>query len=319
MGYALSDFFKVWDLSEKTTSKPVVALIPDEYFFFDDIKLPKGALQKEEINSMAQTAIENICPVNKEKIFSGFFTNQTNSCVTIFLASKNRILAEIPDLKTFTYWLPERFCRESTNGATITKTDEKCTTINVSEDGSLEVQGNKLDLFSEDFWSAEMHEQQEKSIARKVEKLNSWYKKIIFPLVSVTSILFMLVVILMLGRSSIKLRYSILEKRESRITQIIERKNLYDEIRIFSEGKALYFKRLNAINKIRPAQLFFNQFTMSNPNVMKFIGICNSVTTLNLFLENLKEEPSIHTVSAPRISSSSKGTTFHLEVEYLQL
>ncbi|MDR1457609.1 MAG: hypothetical protein LBI47_02040 [Puniceicoccales bacterium] len=317
MGYALSDFFKVWDLDKKTTTKPVVALIPDEYFFFDELKLPKGTLQKEEINSMAQMAIENAFPVDKQKIISGFFTNQDKNHVTIFVASKSRVLGEIPHLKTCTYWLPERFCRENANGVPITKTDERCTTIDVSEDGSLEVQGNKLDLFSEDFWSAEMHEQQEKSIARKVENLNGWCKKIISPLVSVTSVLFMLVVVLLMVRSSIKLRHSMLEKRESKVAQIIERKKLYDEICVFSEGKALYFKRLDAINKIRPAQLFFSQFTMSSPKAMKFVGMCDSIATLNLFVENLKKESSICLVSTPSVSSSSKGTTFNLEVEYL--
>ncbi|MDR2432165.1 MAG: hypothetical protein LBD34_00185 [Puniceicoccales bacterium] len=317
MGYALSEFFQVLDFGQKTTTKPVVALIPDEYFFFDDIRLPKDALQREEIGSMARMAIENAFPVDKQKIFSGFFTKKDRNCVTIFVASKNRVLAEIPDLKTCTYWLPERFCRENVNGAPITKTDEKYTTIDVGEDDSLEIQGNKLNLFSEDFWSAEMHEQQEKSIARKIEKLNSWYKKLISPLISVTSVLFMVVIVLITVRSSIKMRHSMLEKRESRITQIIERKKLYDEICIFSKGKALYFRRLDAINKVRPAQLFFSQFIVNGSKVMKFLGTCDSVATLNLFVENLKKEPSIHLASTPSVSSSSKGTTFNLEVEYL--
>ncbi|MDR0742519.1 MAG: hypothetical protein LBE98_03585 [Puniceicoccales bacterium] len=316
MGYALSNFIKAWESGKRTTVKPVVALISDEYFFFDEIKLPSGSLQKEEINSMAQMAIENAFPVENQKIFSGFFTNRSKNCITIFVASKNRVLSEIPNLKTCTYWLPERFCRENVKSSTIIKTNEKCATVGVDVDGSLKIQGKKLDLFSEDFWNAEMHEQREKSVARITEKINGWYKKTIFPLISVTSVLFMLVITLVVIRSSIGLRQSMLERRWPKITRIIERKKLYDEICAFSEAKALYFKRLDAINKIRPAQLFFNQFTMSGPRVMQFVGMCDSIATLNLFVEDLEKESSIYEVSTPNVSSSSRGTTFNLEVEY---
>ncbi|MDR2776424.1 MAG: PilN domain-containing protein [Puniceicoccales bacterium] len=317
MGYAISDFFKAWGSNKRTTAKPVVALISDEYFFFDEIKLPQGSLQKEEINSMAQMAIESAFPMDDKKIFSGFFTNRGKNCVTIFVASKNRILSEIPNLKTCTYWLPERFCRENVKSSTIIKTDEKCATISVDGDGSLKIQGKKLDLFSEDFWNAEMHEQQEKTIARTTEKINGWYKKIIFPLISVTSILFMLVISLVVIRSSIEFRQSTLVKKWPKITRIIERKKLYDEICAFSEGKASYFKRLDEINKIRPAQLFFSQFTMNGPKVMQLVGICDSIATLNLFVENLKKEFSMRRVPTLNVSSTSKGTTFNLQVEYL--
>ncbi|MDR1528702.1 MAG: hypothetical protein LBS22_03925 [Puniceicoccales bacterium] len=317
MGHALIDLINTWGLNSNAVDKPVVAFISDEYFFFDEIKLPNGSLQKEEINSMAQVAIETVFPAEKQKILSGFFTNQGKNCVTIFVASKNRILSEIPDLKTCTYWLPERFCRENIKGnTTIIQANEKCATINVDGDGSLAIQGKKFNLFSEDFWNAEMHEQQEKSIARKAEKINSWYKKIISPLISATSVLFMLVIVLVAIRSSIGFRQAVLEKRRPRIARIIERKKLYDEICVFSEGKALYFKRLEAINKVRPAQLFFSQFTMSGPRAMQFVGVCDSIVTLNLFVENLKKESSIHTVSTPSVSSSYKGTTFNLEVGY---
>ncbi|MDR1233205.1 MAG: hypothetical protein LBJ75_03020 [Puniceicoccales bacterium] len=315
MGYAFSDFFKVWEFDRGVTNKPVVALISDEYFFFDEIKLPKESLRKEEVNSMVEMAIESAFPIDKQKIFSGFFANQNKGCITIFVASKNRVLSEIPNLKTCTYWLPERFCRENAKGGTIVKADEKCTAIDVNGDGSLEIQGKKLDLFSEDFWSAEMHEQQEKTIARKAEKINGWYKKIISPLVSVTSVLFMLVIALVVVRSSIGWRQSVLEKRQPRVSQVIKRKKLHDEIDVFSQGKALYFKRLDAINKMRPAQLFFSQFTMSSPKVMNFVGMCDSIATLNLFVESLKKE--LHSVSTPNVSSTSKGTTFNLQVEYL--
>ncbi|MDR2628886.1 MAG: hypothetical protein LBC30_02775 [Puniceicoccales bacterium] len=317
MGYAVSDFFKAWGADKEDTAKPMVALISDRYFFFDEIKLPLESLRKEEIDNMAQMAIENAFPANDKKIFSGFFTNHGKNCVIIFVASKNRVLSEIPNLKTCTYWLPERFCRENVKSGSIVKTDEKCATISVDGDGSLKIQGKKLNLFSDDFWNAEMHEQQEKTVARTTEKINSWYKKIIFPLISVTSVLLMLVIALVVIRLSIGFRQSTLVKRWPKITRIIERKKLYDEICAFSEGKVSYFKRLDEINKIRPAQLFFSQFTASGPKDIRLVGMCDSIATLNLFVENLKQEFSICTVSTLNVSSTSKGTTFNLQVEYL--
>ncbi|MDR2779470.1 MAG: hypothetical protein LBB16_04320 [Puniceicoccales bacterium] len=319
MAYAFNDFIKIWKFNGKTTHKPVVAFISDKYFFFDEVKLPNESLPNKEIDSMVQIAIKNFLPVEKKKILSGFFVNRSKRNVTIFAASKNRVLAEMPDLKTCTYWLPERFCRENINDKDITiKPDEKYTTIEVDQDGSLTKQDKKLNLFSENFWNAEMHENQEKSIARKVEKINSWYKKIISPLISATSVLFMLVIVLLAIRSTIGFRHSILEKRQSKIkiSRIIERKKLRDEICAFTEGKALYFVRLNAINKIRPARLFFNQFTMSSPKVMQFVGTCDLIATLDDFIENLKKDSSIRVVSTPRVSSSSKETAFNLKLEY---
>ncbi|MDR1890772.1 MAG: hypothetical protein LBQ23_01125 [Puniceicoccales bacterium] len=317
MGYALNDFIKILEFDNKTACKPAVAFISDEYFFFDEVKLPNESLQNKEINSVAQIAIEDAFPVNKQKTFSGFFINQGKKSITIFIASKNRILSEMSDLKTCTYWLPERFYRENINNGTIIKPDEKYAAVDIDQDGSLEIQGKKFNLFSENFWNAEMHEEQEKSIAKKVEKINVWCKKIISPLISATSVLFMLVIVLFATYVAIGFRHSTLEKRQSKISQIIERRKLRDEICVFTGGKDLCFKRLDALNKVRPFQLFFSQFTMSSPRVMQFVGTCDSIATLNTFVENIKRESSTHVVSTSNVSSSSKGTTFNLKVEYL--
>jgi hypothetical protein len=317
MGIAFKELFKLlWDGGSSADSSSV-AFIADRYFFFEESKFPRNSLSRKEIAEMVKITLEGMLPAGNHETVSGFFLNSENSAVTTFVASKVRLLSEIPELKSCKYWVPERFFGAHIDADTTMPPENACTVFEIDSDSTISVKGKKIRLFSDQFWNAEAHDRGVKDIHRVVSKIGNAINKVMLPLLSATAVMVLIAVILASTATTTNIRYATVKARAAKVEKIIERGKLRNEVMSFASGKSSFFKRLNVVNTFRPSKLIFKGFSMQNSQMVSLNGICDSMSTLNTFINRLKGDSRISSVSSSDTASSQNGTTFSLQIEFL--
>jgi hypothetical protein len=294
-----------------------VAVVSDRYFLVEENGFPRESLKHSEIRSLAKSTISGMLPASGNETVSGFFIDEAKNSMTTFVASRERLLSEIPQLQSCKYWVSEKFFREKVSSELEFPQEEKCVVISIDSGGICSVGDSRCMLFSQEFWNAEMHDDAEKSINRKIEFIDGLYNKAIFPLLSGVAALLLLLVCLCAVRIVVSLRSSVVERNSERAALIMERSKLRDEISLFSAGKLSYLRRLKTVANVRPGGLLFSSFSYSNPKVVNFIGECESVSILNGFIGKLKNVRSVRNVSETNVVSSMGHVSFNLKVEFL--
>jgi hypothetical protein len=306
---------KLWDGNVDGGFDETAAFISDRYFIFEEFDVPP-LLNKSEISSMARITIERMFPGDYGVLF-GFFVDKSKARATAFAASKERLFSEIPQLKTCTYWLPERFVRSNVCNEQIKKIDSESTMVAVDNDGFFTLNDHRFKLFSDGFWTAEMHDEEEKKLARKIISINNFCKKSIFPLWMFSSLLVLVMVGLLAFNFSLKFKEKTLASEKPRIDRIVKRNGVYKEMLSFRSKPSACLELLREINSARPSTMKFVEYSISGSKDVRLIGSCNSVETLNAFIENLKKSGAVSSAKTISAFSSQKKTTFTLEVEFL--
>ncbi|MDR2737717.1 MAG: hypothetical protein LBB18_02125 [Puniceicoccales bacterium] len=307
---------KLWSSGCWSEILGTAAFIPDKYFIFEEINFPPNSLKRDEIGNMAKITIENMLPFDGNNLLSGFFESENGGSATIFIASRDRLFNEIPQLKTCTYWLPEKFLHSRVCGGQISNSDE-CIVGKIDQDGFLVMQDHKFKLFSEEFWTAEMHCEDEKKFSKSVNLINGVCKKIFCPLLFVTSVCVLSAMALFAFGLFAKSRGNHMGKIEKRVGEIIARHRLRNEVLSFFENPSLCLEYLNIVNTNRPAKIIFGEFAMDGLKSVRISGNCDLLETLNSFLGNLKNERRISSAEVAEIASTKEKTIFNLKVEFL--
>jgi hypothetical protein len=315
MGLAFKELFKLlWDGNASGGS---VAFVANRYFFFEESKFPRNSLSQKEVAEMVKITLEGMLPAGNHETVSGFFLNSENSAVTTFIASKVRLLSEIPELKSCKYWVPEKFFNAYVNAGTTMPMENACAVFEIDSNGAISIEGKKIKLLSGQFWNAEVHDKDVKDTHRVISKISDAIQKTMLPLLSATAVMVLIAAILTSMATATNIRHAAVKAREAKVKRIIERGKLRDEIMSFIGGKSSFFRQLNVINAFRPGRLIFREFSMQNPKTVSLSGICDSMSTLNTFISRLKGDSRISGVSSSSTASKQDGTTFSLQIEFL--
>ncbi|MDR1401761.1 MAG: hypothetical protein LBI81_02275 [Puniceicoccales bacterium] len=294
-----------------------VACISNKYFLSEEFDFPRDTLKPSEINEMAKISIENMLPGGAAEMASGFFVHKNKSSMTVFIASKNRLLSEIPLLSSYQYWLPEKFIQEHISSEFKIPDEENCSAITINHNGVCSIDGKNFKLFSNEFWTAELHDEVENSVNKKIEFTNSTLAKGSVPLTYGAIGMLSFIITLVALHLAINFWNVALGKNETQVNTIMERSKLRDEALAFSAVKLTYLRNLKEINSIRPKEMRFTEFKTSGPKVVDFSGTCISAEMLNNFLNDLRKESSIFAVSSDGVVSKQNVTSFNIRVEFL--
>ncbi|MDR1433001.1 MAG: hypothetical protein LBI61_01505 [Puniceicoccales bacterium] len=294
-----------------------VAVIADRYFLFEEMNFPKDSLKKAEIDAMAKLSIESMFPPGNYEIVAGFFVGKGNDSMVVFVASKDRLLSEIPQLASCKYWIPKRFVLECLQNDLSVPGGNGCVILDVDASGFCCIEGKKIALFSDEFWTAEMHDAEAKKASKMAESMGVLLGKAVAPLLSASAGLLLLFVALVAVNFAIGSRLSSMQSNQTNVDRVKERSKLRDEIYAFATGKLAYFKRLQIVNDVRPAEMLFREFSADGSNVAHFLGTCESVSALNEFLSVLGKKKEVADASTANVISKQKETSFNLSVKFL--
>jgi hypothetical protein len=298
-----------------TNAIRTVAVIADRYFFFENIDFPSDSIDEKEIQNMAELTIGSVLPGRSEEMVSGFFLSKNKSGLSVFVASKNRLMSEIPTLAGCNFWIPEKFFREHIAPSPL-KSDDTVATLDVDGAGNLSIDGEKIRLFSKNFWTAEMHGEVDKSAHRLSEMLNAVYGKIIIPIISTASILLLAFATLLTGSWMLNAWKTSLDNKRPKINRIAAREALRDELFAFSSGVIDCLQHLDAVNNVRPKSLLFSTFYANSPKSIDISGTSPSIATFNAFVSALNGDPTIVSVATSNVVSTQDKTTFNATVTF---
>ncbi|MDR1595382.1 MAG: hypothetical protein LBR91_00450 [Puniceicoccales bacterium] len=312
----LTKFFKTGSAGGAWEVVKSVAVVSDSYFLFEENGLPLNQLKRNEVSMLAKETIISMVPAGAHETASGFFVDGEKSSMVTFVASRERLFSEISQLTSCKYWVPERFFRERVSNEYKFPSEQKCLILEIESGGFCSVNGKKVKLFVEDFWNVEMHGDSEKSINKKIEFIDGFYGRAIFPVLSVTAGLLLLFIGLVVANFTASALERAIVAKQSEVDHIIERSKLRDEISTFSASKLSYFRRLKTMADLRPSELIFNAFS-SKGGIVDVVGECDSVATLNGFIVNLKKASGVTEVSESNVTSSQDSVSFNLKVKFL--
>ncbi|MDR1413463.1 MAG: hypothetical protein LBI56_00795 [Puniceicoccales bacterium] len=317
MGFSIKNIFKLFGPKKEEQTGTTVACIANKYFLFEESRFPQSSLKPNEISDMAKIAIEGMVPGGTTEMASGFFVNKNKSSVTVFIASKSRLLEEIPQLASCQYWLPEKFVSEYISSELAVPQEKNYTAIVLDSKGCCSVNGRNISLFSEEFWTAELHGEEANAANRKFEMANSTFSKGTVPLVYAVIMLSLFVFALYASQIGIRIWNKTLQSGRNEMNRIMERERLRDEALGFSAEKLSYLRHLEKISSLRPKEMKFVEFRTSGAKITHIVGKCASVSALNKFLGELQKERSIGAISTGNVVSKQNATTFNLKVEFL--
>jgi hypothetical protein len=298
-----------------------VAFIADRYFLFEEVKIPRKSLNRGEVGDMARLAIEEMLPPGTQlddSYGTGFFEGKRGDSVTAFVSSRDRLLSEMPELRTCPYWLPEKFFYENICKLAFMPVNGKCVIADLTQSGKFSMQGRTFGLFSKEFWTAELHGEEYKIVQKVVWLTNRFHARVIPALLASSSFLLLIFMASLLFGGVNVLAERKLKLKVPRINRIIERSKLRDEILLFQNGKSLCFQSLDEVNDLRPSTLLFDEFYMEGAKVARFIGVSDSPTTLNAFVDRLRKLPEVKEARVVDVVSTQKEATFNLKVEFLR-
>jgi hypothetical protein len=193
---------------------------------------------------------------------------------------------------------------------------KNCTTFAINHRGEFIANGKKLRMFSNTFWTAELHTEAEKDANRGVAYINSIAPLLATPLLFLSSLLLVALAAFLISDSLVEVNRMKLHGMQKKIDAIMERGKLRDEILAFSSGKSSFFRKLNTINSARRGELFFHDFAMETDGSVRISGICDTTNTLDTFMKNLKLEKSIVDVNCSNIGRAKTGMAFKIGVKF---
>ena len=300
-----------------TIAKSSVIFLPDKYFLFDKVSLPAGKLLDKEILEMAQLSIEAMLPSSDYETLSGYFVDQGN-VMTVFVASKERLKSEYPNMSKFAYWFPKVVLSLSSAKMNDLAADtEQPLILELNLDDILPGGDGSIDIFSKQFWNAELHSKKEKKIARHRHLITKTANHLFGPIFSTAVLAILAFTISFITISCTNWQLTATLKKSSAVTKIRKNFDLLTQLTSFSNTKMACFDYLSTINLQRPSSLFFNKFSMQAPKCIEASGGCPSMQVLNTFVANLNGEATISNAKLENVQSTSDGTSFKLKVEFI--
>jgi hypothetical protein len=295
-----------------------VAIISDSYFIFEENGFRKGSLKRSEIHALARSTVVGMLPASGNETASGFCVDNVKSSIITFVASKERLLSEIPELASCRYWVPERFFKEKIYTEYRTGYGAKCLVLAMDGGFICYPNGKKTKLFSEDFWNAELHDDGEKNVNKKIEFVDSFYEKFVFRLLSCVAVLLLIFAGVLASAAVTRRTTSAIAKNESKVNEIKGLAKLRDEMKGFSSGKLSYLRRLKIVADGQPDSLIFSSFSIggSSANEANLVGKCDSVAVLDEFVGKLKNESAVSNVAASNVVSTHNSVSFNLKVKF---
>lgn len=268
--------------------KENICLIPDEFFFIDEIAIP-SEIEVKEIKSFAFLQLESITPFPLEQILWGYLYQEDKRKLILFAALKDRLTENnFSELENY-YWVLPEFCY------------------------------THKDLTNEELWNADIRPEEYKKKEQRDRKL----LKIINHSFKLSSILIGLLLFievgLTLGKSINDTKQEKIQSQYLAVKEIEDQHNLIQKLEQISKNKLEPVKILEQANQIRldsKISITYDTVDLNNENTITIKGTAGSINQLNSYIDLLKKSGVFGIYEDPKSSTKSGKTNFTIKLNY---
>lgn len=296
-----------------------VIFLKDDFFIFEEKKLPSKTLKPSEIRKAANMIAETILPVDASDLMFGYFFLPNEELLVAFASSKKRIQFEVKELYKSDFWLPERYFKTFISNSPILSASESFKKFKIVRGGKVYFSDHLIveNIFNKNFWDAEMHPASVKQSARWLTSIGAIAFKLLKPLTVINGCLFLITMAVGGINLWVALKSDHIQQNHEIVTAIKENANIRKEILAFSGHRNNYFKYLDILNQYRPSEVIFTEYAFASDANIKVTFQAPSLAEAQEYVQALNDSKQVirANLMTPSATSAS-STTFKLEVEF---